>query len=182
MQKRLMLILGGARSGKSAASLRLAESRFTTPCIIATAEALDGEMAERIRRHKAERSARWSCIEEPVDLAAALYRLPKTTDGIVLDCLTVWASNVLIREGAAAVETRLAEFLDAYKLDPRPMICVSNEVGLGIVPPTPLGREFRDVAGRMNQRVAAIASDVVFKVSGLEWVLKGSPELWKAQS
>lgn len=184
-----MLILGGARSGKSSCATRIANDCFRSPVLLATAEALDAEMTSRIRQHVADRPAHWTCIEEPIDLAAAYARIPSTCDGVVLDCLTLWASNVLIRDGGLdattsaaadrALQLRLDAFWAAVSADPRPLIMVSNEVGLGIVPPTPLGRLFRDESGRMNQLLAARVDEVVFVVSGLEMVLKGRRDEWK---
>jgi adenosylcobinamide kinase / adenosylcobinamide-phosphate guanylyltransferase len=163
------LVLGGARSGKS----RYAEwliATYKPPWIyIATAEARDDEMAERIAAHKARRAAGWQTVEAPHDLAGALEAAP--ADGAVLvDCLTLWLSNVM--EGGSDVEaqtTRLAQTL-AERLGPT--VLVSNEVGLGIVPDNALARRFRDAQGLLNQRVAAQAARVVMMVAGVPVAVK----------
>jgi adenosylcobinamide kinase / adenosylcobinamide-phosphate guanylyltransferase len=162
----LVLVLGGARSGKS----RHAEARFdglAAMTYVATAQAFDEEMRERIAEHRGRRDARWTTIDAPLDLAEALAAI----DGPVLvDCLTLWLSNTMLagRDVAAAG----AELLAALSARRGLAVCVSNEVGLGIVPDTPLGRRFRDAQGRLNQSVAAIADEVVFVAAGLPLVLK----------
>jgi len=162
------LILGGARSGKTTLALTRAQLWPGRPVMIATAEALDEEMAERIALHKQERGAAWRTIEAPLALAEALDSLA-ADEVAVVDCLTLWLSNVMHVEGDPVKETeRLIGALAGGEV-----ILVSNEVGLGIVPQTPLGRRFRDAAGRMNQAVAAAADCVVFVAAGLPMVLKG---------
>jgi adenosylcobinamide kinase / adenosylcobinamide-phosphate guanylyltransferase len=162
------LVLGGARSGKSAWALRLAQSRPGPLTMIATAEALDDDMAVRIARHRAERDARWRTIEEPLNLADALADCARD-ETVVIDCLTLWLSNLLHAGRDVDRETEL--FLRAVA--DRDAILVSNEVGLGLVPETPLGRAFRDHAGRLNQSAAAAAHRVVFIAAGLPLALKG---------
>ncbi len=162
------LILGGARSGKTSLALRRAEAGPGRPVMIATAEALDDEMAERIARHRAERGPDWRTIEAPLALAEALEGLAKDEIAVV-DCLTLWLSNLM-----HAGRDPEAETLGLIKvLAGREVILVSNEVGLGIVPEHPLGRRFRDAAGRMNQALAAAADNALFVVAGLPLVLKG---------
>lgn len=162
---RLCFVIGGARSGKS----RYAEAMLaaaTPPWVyIATAEALDDEMRERIAHHRARRDARWETVDAPLDLPEALKRLDSSGRPILVDCLTLWLSNCLLadRDLDEATE-RLVAALDAVS---GPIVIVSNEVGLGIVPDTPLGRRFRDAQGRLNQRVATIADRVVMMVAGL---------------
>ena len=170
---RLILVLGGARSGKSRYALQLAERAWPRPVFLATAEVTDAEMAARIAAHRAARGAAWQCVEEPLDLAGALARAAGQGDGVLLDCLTVWLSNVLVKEGAAAVAVRQQALLAAVRQRRHPMIFVSNEVGLGIVPEHALGREFRDMAGWLNQALAAEADAVVFIAAGLPLALKG---------
>ena len=165
--RHLVFVLGGTRSGKS----RHAEARFdglAAMTYIATARAFDDEMRERIAEHRARRDARWTTRDAPLDLAGAL----RAVDGPVLvDCLTLWLSNTMLDErDVPAAEAALA---DALAARPGFTVCVSNEVGLGIVPETPLGRRFRDAQGRLNQRIAAIADEVVFVAAGLPLVLKG---------
>ena len=162
------LILGGARSGKTSLALRRAEAGPARPVMIATAEALDAEMAERIARHRAERGPDWRTVEAPLALAEALEGLAKDEIAVV-DCLTLWLSNLM-----HAGRDPEAETLGLIKaLAGREVILVSNEVGLGIVPEHPLGRRFRDAAGRMNQALAAAADNALFVVAGLPLVLKG---------
>ena len=162
------LILGGARSGKTSLALRRAEAGPGRPVMIATAEALDAEMAERIARHRAERGPDWRTVEAPLALAEALEGLAKDEIAVV-DCLTLWLSNLM-----HAGRDPEAETLGLIKaLAGREVILVSNEVGLGIVPEHPLGRRFRDAAGRMNQALAAAADNALFVVAGLPLVLKG---------
>jgi adenosylcobinamide kinase / adenosylcobinamide-phosphate guanylyltransferase len=183
MERSITLVTGGARSGKSRFALELA-LRAAHPAFVATAEPLDGEMAERIRRHREERGGRCLTVEEPVDLAGALGRLPAATDTAVIDCLTLWLSNLLERRerrGIADLPADLADlpavgaFLAALAAPPSALVVVSNEVGMGIIPETPLGRRFTDLVGQLNQAVAARADRVVFMVSGLPLTLKGEP-------
>lgn len=169
----VVLILGGARSGKSRYAVHLAEKWFRKPLYLATAEALDEEMAERIEIHKKARGTRWSCTEEPLDVAGVLRRLPAEHDGVLLDCVTLWLSNVLIREGEDGFQQRRKELLSALRNVRHGVILVSNEVGMGIVPEAELGRKFRDLAGRLNQDLAAEADMVVLVTAGLPSILKG---------
>lgn len=163
------LVLGGARSGKSRRALALAEEAGASRVFVATAEALDGEMAERIARHRRERGAGWTTIEEPRRLVEALGRA--AGDVCLVDCLTLWLSNIM-RDGldAEAETARLCEALPAF---PAPLVLVSNEVGLGLVPETAAGRAFRDAQGRLNREVAAVCERVEFVAAGLPLGLKG---------
>jgi adenosylcobinamide kinase/adenosylcobinamide-phosphate guanylyltransferase len=172
---KIVLVLGGARSGKSTYAMRLALNWYRKPLYIATAEAGDKEMAERISIHRKSRDARWKCVEEPLNIAAILAN-PPACDGILVDCVTLWVSNVLLKEKRKAFEERRAELINALLRAKCPVILVSNEVGMGIVPANRLGRNFRDLAGWLNQDLASIANTVVFVVSGLPMVLKGKQE------
>lgn len=168
----LTLVLGGARSGKSAyAEALLADCPEAV--YLATAEAGDGEMAERIRRHQDRRGAAWTTVEEPLDLTGALALHCRAGRPLLVDCLTLWLSNVLLAGGdpAEAID-RLVAGLPGM---PGPLVMVANEVGLGIVPGNALARAFRDHAGRLNQRVAACAARVVFVAAGLPLILKDLP-------
>jgi adenosylcobinamide kinase/adenosylcobinamide-phosphate guanylyltransferase len=165
------LVLGGARSGKTRYALAAAERLGERPVMIATAEALDAEMAARIARHRAERGAQWRTLEAPLDLAGALGAV-EAGETAVVDCLTLWLSNLMYAERDVERET---ETLVAA-LAGRRVILVANEVGLGVVPDNALARRFRDEAGRMNQRIAAAADRVVFVAAGLPMVLKGAGE------
>ncbi|MEO1775379.1 MAG: bifunctional adenosylcobinamide kinase/adenosylcobinamide-phosphate guanylyltransferase [Pseudomonadota bacterium] len=164
----LTLILGGARSGKSARALALAPApprRF-----IATAEALDGEMAERIARHRQERAPDWALSEVPLDLAEALGEHGIASGVMVVDCLTLWLSNLMHHERDVAAATEA--LLSAAAAAPGRIVMVSNEVGMGLAPMNALGRAFRDAQGRLNQRVAASANRVEFVAAGLPITLK----------
>ncbi|CUW37773.1 adenosylcobinamide kinase/adenosylcobinamide-phosphate guanylyltransferase [Magnetospirillum sp. XM-1] len=165
------LILGGARSGKSA----YAESLFgDQPALyLATGQALDGEMAERIDHHRRRRGPGWSTLEDPLDLPETLDNVMRPDRPILVDCLTMWLSNLMHagRDIDRAVD-RLCEVLAAPA---GPVVMVSNEVGLGLVPETRMGREFRDHQGRVNQRVAAQCRRVVFVAAGLPLILKDVP-------
>jgi adenosyl cobinamide kinase/adenosyl cobinamide phosphate guanylyltransferase len=155
----LTFLLGGARSGKSALALRLA-ARHDEVVFVATGEARDDEMTARIERHRAERPAHWRTVEEPLRLRAAIEAAPPDAC-LVVDCLSLWVANLLeagepVDDGVAGVATSR----------PGPTIAVSNEVGMGLVPTTPLGREYRDVLGRVNATWAAAADRAYLVVAG----------------
>lgn len=166
----LTLVLGGARSGKS----RYAESLITALLppwtYVATAEAGDDEMAIRIKAHRARRGAQWRTIEAPRDLAAALAACKATP--AVVDCLTLWLSNLLLADADIEKETERLE--QSIATVGAPLVLVANEVGAGIVPDHPLGRKFRDLHGILNQRMAARADRVVVMMAGLPLVVKGT--------
>jgi adenosylcobinamide kinase/adenosylcobinamide-phosphate guanylyltransferase len=165
----LTFLLGGARSGKSAHAEKLATALPSPWTYIATAEAYDGEMAERIALHRARRGTGWTTVDAPLDLAQALRAAP---DGrpVLVDCLTLWLSNHMLAEHDLDA---LSSELEAVLAAPRgPWFVVSNEVGMGIVPDNVLGRRFRDAQGRLNQRVAACATSVFFMVAGIPMQVK----------
>lgn len=166
----LSLVIGGARSGKSTLGERLAEAVGSRVLYVATAEAGDAEMAERIERHRSGRAGRgWVTIEAPRDLASVLKR--PEADVVLIDCLTLWLSNHLLAGSDVAAETEgLVRALDGCDV---PVIAVSNEVGWSIVPDNALARKFRDEQGRLNQRLAGRAGLVVAAMAGLPMVLKG---------
>jgi adenosylcobinamide kinase / adenosylcobinamide-phosphate guanylyltransferase len=168
----LTLVLGGARSGKS----RYAESLITAlppPWLyIATAQAFDQEMTERIAEHRGRRAPSWQTIDAPHDLASALDAAPRQAP-VLIDCLTLWLSNRMLAEANVDVETDALE--DALARRGGVRVLVSNEVGFGIVPDNALARRFRDLQGRLNQRLAARADRVVLVVAGLPLTLKGTP-------
>ena len=188
----LILILGGARSGKSTFAERLARKSGRSVAFIATATAGDEEMRERIARHRAARPASWHTIEEPLDLARAVLQAGKLADVLLLDCITLWLNNLYaqtIRQHAHVSEeeqynaiarldeTALQEIEKLLKavrsLNPgKPLLIVTNEVGLGIVPPYPLGRLYRDTLGYVNQRLAQAADRVYLMVAGMGVDLK----------
>lgn len=168
MAEWLILITGGARSGKSSNALALAAAH-TPKIFIATATASDDEMRARIARHQAERGSEWTTIEEPLDLAGVLRT---HRDGVaVVDCVTLWIANAM--EANLDMDTAVTDFLAAVAGRSGPVVVVTNEVGLGVVPAFPSGRRFRDLAGIVNQRLAAAADIVLLMVSGLQLRLKG---------
>ena len=169
----LMLVLGGARSGKSGFAVRYIEDHYHSYLYLASAEIGDPEMAERVKHHRQERGPQWGLVEEPLEIAQALGNRCDGVEAVLVDCLTLWLSNVLLQKGEEAVPNYRQELIGALKTRNRAIVLVSNEVGLGIVPETHLGREFRDLAGRLNQEVAALADKVVFTVAGLPMVVKG---------
>ena len=170
-------MLGGARSGKSRFAQGLAEQQPGRLIYVATAAAHDGEMAERIARHQQDRCARWETVEEQLDLAGVLDRHGREGNVLLVDCLTLWLSNLMLaeRDLDAAADALAA----ALARQEGRVILVSNEVGSGIVPETPLGRAFRDEAGRLNQTIAAKADRVALVVAGLPLWLKDN---WSAYS
>lgn len=165
----LVLVLGGARSGKSVFAEALAEGHDGPLLYVATAEAGDDEMAARIAAHRARRGPRWRAVEAPHDLPGALSGISGVGAALV-DCLTLWLSNLLL--GDADLEAAGARLIAALDDRTVPIILVANEVGLGIVPDNALARRFRDAAGRLNQRVAAAADSVHFMAAGLPLTLK----------
>jgi adenosylcobinamide kinase/adenosylcobinamide-phosphate guanylyltransferase len=169
----LRLIIGGARSGMSALAQTQAEAaarrRGGAPIMIATAEALDEEMAARIARHRAERGPGWRTLEAPLDLVAAVAELG-AGDCAVIDCLTLWLSNLMFAERDPERETEA--LLEAATRSPAEIVLVTNEVGMSIVPENALARRFRDEAGRMNRRAAEAAGEVTVMFAGLPLRLK----------
>ncbi len=165
------LVLGGARSGKSAWAEALLAGG---PALyLATGQPLDGEMAERIRLHRARRGALWNTVEEPLELAAALDRNAAPDRPVLVDCLTLWVSNLML--AGRDVDAASAALCEVLREPSGPVVLVSNEVGMGLVPDNALGREFRDHQGRVNQRVAACCRRVVFVAAGLPLILKDQP-------
>jgi adenosylcobinamide kinase/adenosylcobinamide-phosphate guanylyltransferase len=169
----LTLVLGGARSGKSrfAEGLVRAAAGARPPCYIATAQAWDDEMAARIARHRADRAGQgWVTVEAPHDLAAALAAQPAGA-AVLIDCLTLWLTNRML--AGADLEADSAALVAALSAHPAPVVAVSNEVGLGIVPENALARAFRDAAGRLHQDIAVRADRVALVVAGLPMWVKG---------
>jgi len=185
----LTLLLGGVRAGKSARAVTLAAARRGNGSVlfVATAEALDDEIRERIDAHRRERPADWRTVESPLDLAADIARVlhdsPREYSVIIVDCLTVWVSNILLSlpdtvDGERDVAGRaraLLNVLTRATSNGMSVILVSNEVGLGVVPPTALGRRYRDMLGRANQLAAAAADEVLLLIAGIELPLKTPP-------
>jgi adenosylcobinamide kinase / adenosylcobinamide-phosphate guanylyltransferase len=167
---RRALVLGGARSGKSAMAERLVRETGLKRTYVATAQAFDAEMADRIARHRLDRGEGWETVEAPLDLGGALAAANRPGSAVLVDCLTLWLSNVMLAGGDVEAETaalcaRVAETAG-------PVALVSNEVGMGLVPDTALGRAFRDAQGRLNQRMAAVCDLVAFCAAGLPLWLK----------
>ena len=165
-----VLVLGGTRSGKSRYAEALLAEHGGARTYIATAEALDAEMAVRIAQHRARRGTGWSTVEHPLDLLAALEAHCLPNSAVLVDCLTLWLSNLMAASRDVAAET--AGLTAALGRLPGRVVLVSNEVGLGIVPDNDMAREFRDHAGRLNQAVAEVADEVVFVAAGLPLRLK----------
>jgi len=169
---RSLFIVGGARSGKS----RFAIERFSPDdrvVFVATAEARDEEMAKRIARHRAERPSRWSTLEEPIELVSRLRDLDEGCDGVIVDCLTLWVSNLLLRgERDDAILERADALAGLIRNRRSSITVVSNEVGEGVHPETAAGLRFRDALGRVNQQVAAACETVVLMVAGIPLTVK----------
>ena len=163
------LVLGGARSGKSRYAESVAMSSPAPWTYLATAESFDDEMTVRIAQHKSRRSQDWQTIDAPLDLADALAALPRSAT-VLIDCLTLWLSNVMLADRDIDAEIRRLEA--AVLAHKGPLVLVSNEVGSGIVPENALARRFRDFQGLLNQRIAARADRVVLVVAGLPMIVK----------
>lgn len=168
-----VLVLGGARSGKTGFAERLAMALGKFPAYLATAEAWDEEMEERIARHRSDREGRFHTIEEPLELAEQLRASASAHDVILVDCLTLWITNLIMAERNVA--DAVQELIEVVgEITTSRIIFVSNEVGLGIVPDNTMARQFRDLAGAAHQRLAATCETAVFVVAGLPMVLKGA--------
>jgi adenosylcobinamide kinase/adenosylcobinamide-phosphate guanylyltransferase len=165
------LVLGGARSGKSAFAEGLVAGSGLAPVYVATGRAWDGEMEARVAAHKARRGETWSTVEAPLDLAQAVAREAREGRAVLADCLTLWVTNLMMEE------RDMNSAFDALGAAARnaggPVVFVTNEVGLGIVPDNAMARAFRDHAGRLHQRIAAIAAEVYFVAAGLPLKMKG---------
>ncbi|MFN3478822.1 MAG: bifunctional adenosylcobinamide kinase/adenosylcobinamide-phosphate guanylyltransferase [Thermodesulfovibrionales bacterium] len=189
---RVIFITGGARSGKSSFALKMATELPGKKVYIATAEPLDEEMRERIKRHKEERGEEWLTIEEPLKIAGLLRELKGRYDVLLLDCLTLWLSNMMLAkevqgsmfnvQDRKGISEEIEEFITTLKDFIAPsvlnaqssaLVVVSNEVGMGIVPEKEVARRFRDLAGLLNQKVAEIADEVYLVISGIPLKIKG---------
>lgn len=165
-----LFVLGGARSGKSRYAQHRAEATGLSPVYIATAQAWDDEMRDRIRLHRQDRGSAWSTIEAPLALSETIRAHDAPDATLLVDCLTLWVTNLLLSDHDIAAAT--VDLTDAIACAKGQVILVSNEVGLGIVPENAIARRFRDEAGRVNQRVAAAAHEVQFVAAGLNIRLK----------
>lgn len=168
-----IFVLGGARSGKSRYAQTRAEALQGRLIYIATAQAFDDEMRDRIGRHRADRDDRWTTVEAPLDLAGAIVAHAMPDAVVLVDCLTLWASNLLLADRDSPVE--IEALVEAIAAARGPLILVANEVGLGIVPDNALARRFRDFAGTINQSVAACIDEAVMTVAGIPLILKSGP-------
>jgi adenosylcobinamide kinase/adenosylcobinamide-phosphate guanylyltransferase len=173
MIRKVYFITGGARSGKSAFAEKLAGTLKGKRAYIATAQALDAEMLAKIEKHRKDRGTTWDTFEEPLAVAELLGKLSRNYDVALLDCLTLWLSNVMAHAGGDGdVQSRSDELVAAVRDFKGSCILVSNEVGLGIVPDNPLARKFRDSAGVLNQKMAQAADEVYFTASGIPVKIK----------
>jgi len=171
-QKRVLLITGGTRSGKSRYALERALA-WEERVFLATAVPFDEEMRRRIAGHQAERADTFATVEEPYDIASALRSLPPETEVVLLDCLTVWLGNLMHRHGAEKESyPEMESFIDYLREPSCNLVLVTNEVGMGIVPENAMARHYRDIAGALNRRVAELADEVVMTVCGLPLTLK----------
>ena len=176
----LTLILGGARSGKSSYALKLAKESGKPVTFIATAQAFDNEMSARIQKHKAERPAHWQTLELPLNIASSVSQIK--SDAVILDCVTLWATNLMMQfvkddlvdetPYLNAIQNEIEELLAIIQNTNQNWFIVSNEVGLGLVPPYQMGRVYRDGLGWANQRIAKAADTVLFMVAGLPMTIK----------
>lgn len=170
---KITFILGGARSGKSQFAVKLAKGYAKSVLFVATASAKDSEMRKRIKLHKKNRPAHWKTQEAPKKLASLIKKIPDKFDLVIIDCLTLFISNLLLeKKSDAYIEKEIILILKRLKNSKFDSILVSNEVGLGIVPDNPLARRFRDLAGRINQRLASWSDKVYFIISGLPLKIK----------
>jgi adenosylcobinamide kinase/adenosylcobinamide-phosphate guanylyltransferase len=176
-RNRVTLVLGGVRSGKSRFALEIA-SGAPNVTFIATARSSDDEMRRKIERHQSERPSHWRTREEPLQLAEAISSEQDASETTIVDCLTMFAANLMeaYGEDRAAIDAAIGAFCSALRKTDRRIVLVSNEVGSGIVPAYAAGRQFRDLLGEMNQRVAAVADNVVLMVAGLPLPIKGGIE------
>jgi len=167
----ITFVLGGARSGKSTYAEKLVEDSGLQPVYLATGRAFDTEMQSRISIHRDRRSAEWQTVEEPLDLVGALEKHARPDCFVLVDCLTLWLTNLMMAEQNVAAETE--KLVTALPKLSGPVVFVSNEVGLSIVPENKMAREFRDYAGFLHQAVASVADEVYFIAAGLPLKIKG---------
>lgn len=173
-EARTTLVLGGAASGKSAYAENLVLRLSRRPVYIATAQAFDAEMSEKIDAHRARRGDGWITVEEPLDLGRAIAEADSAAAAILIDCLTLWLSNLMAAD--RDVDAATADLIRSMERARGRLVLVANEVGLGIVPDNSMARSFRNLHGALNQAVAATADRVVFVAAGLPLALKGSPD------
>ena len=172
--KQIIFVTGGCRSGKSSFALDYANKHFKSKIFLATAPALDDEMKKRIKAHQEARGPEWAAIEEQTEIAKAVVSVEINYEVILLDCMTLWLSNLIMAgEPENQIFSRTEAFIEAIQRIPQSVIIVSNEVGYGIVPVNDIARQFRDIMGTVNQRLAACADVVVWTIAGLPQIIKG---------
>ncbi|MEJ2222909.1 MAG: bifunctional adenosylcobinamide kinase/adenosylcobinamide-phosphate guanylyltransferase [Desulfobacterales bacterium] len=173
--KEIVFVIGGCRSGKSTYAMQTAERVPAEQKIfIATCVPRDDEMKRRVARHQKERSQNWVTVEAPLNLPEAIRQNSRSGDVILVDCLTLWVSNLLMETGdESKIEETISQFINAIEKAAGPIVLVSNEVGTGIVPENALARQYRDIIGRVNQDVAKTAGRVIWMVAGIPVTVKG---------
>jgi len=174
MGKKLIFIIGGARSGKSRFALDYANRHFSKKLYLATCEVIDEEMVQRVENHKKMRGSEWKTIEEPIEIVNKINEYGDRVEVILMDCLTLWLSNLLMKHtNNVKIMDEVDRFINTVKQHQTSFLIVSNEVGMGIVPADPLSRRFRDLQGMANQKIAEAAETVILMVSGIPMILKG---------
>jgi adenosylcobinamide kinase/adenosylcobinamide-phosphate guanylyltransferase len=174
MGKKVIFITGGCRSGKSRYALDYANRHFSKKLYLATCEVLDQEMAQRVENHKKMRGPEWQTVEEPLEVVEKVRRYGDEAEVVLLDCITLWLSNLLLKwDDDSKVTGEVDRLIETLKKSQASFLIVSNEVGMGIVPADPLSRRFRDLSGTANQRIAEVADTLILMVSGLPIFLKG---------
>ena len=174
MGKKVIFITGGCRSGKSRYALDYANRHFSKKLYLATCEVLDQEMAQRVENHKKMRGPEWQTVEEPLEVVEKVRRYGDEAEVVLLDCITLWLSNLLLKwDDDSKVTGEVDRLIKTLKKSQASFLIVSNEVGMGIVPADPLSRRFRDLSGTANQRIAEVADTLILMVSGLPIFLKG---------
>ena len=172
--KEIVFVLGGCRSGKSRFALEYADHHYRRKVFLATSDVFDDEMKKRVEKHQRDRGREWTTLEEPLNIAEELTSLERSYEVVLIDCITLWISNLLMSgEGEDGILERADALVERLKQIPQSTILVSNEVGTGIVPENRLARIFRDAAGAVNQKLAACADGVVVTVAGIPQVIKG---------
>lgn len=174
MEKEIVLVTGGARSGKSQYAESRAAELGTKLLYLATGEAKDEEMAQRIAEHRKRRGENWTTVEEPIEIGKELLRHLSNVDCAVVDCLTLWVSNLLMQGDEECVRKKVKGLVGVLPQLDFHLLFVTNEVGWGVVPDNPLGRQFRDLSGWANQRIGEVAHQVVLMVAGIPVVVKNS--------
>jgi adenosylcobinamide kinase / adenosylcobinamide-phosphate guanylyltransferase len=175
--KKITLVIGGCKSGKSRQALQLAGKSNSRRIFIATCVPFDAELKERVARHKEERDGTWTTVDVPIHLPEAISAHDTDNTVLLIDCLTLWINNLLMAsEDQGFIDEAVEKLMAALSEARCPVILVANEVGAGIVPENRLARLFRDVAGVANQRIAALADEVIYMVAGIPMIIKGEKD------